>query len=69
MSYVYEWSLSNDRGTMLVEYCFSTVDKCLKVVEMTLNGKYHRENWMSTEGKESMMKLLVADYNNAVGVS
>ena len=68
MSYIYEWVLSGDRGTMLVEYCYSTVDKCIKVVEMSLNGKYHRENWMSPEGRESMMELLVADYNKAVGV-
>ena len=68
MSYLYEWKLK-DGGTMLVEYCFSTVDKCLKVVELTLNGKFHRLNWMSPEGRDSLMELLVADYNKAVGVS
>ena len=45
MSYVYNWKLS-DGGLMIVEYCYSTMDKVLKVVDMNLNGKYHRMNWM-----------------------
>ena len=65
MSYVYEWNLS-DGGLMVVEYCFSTLDKVLKVVEMNLNGKYHRINWMSHEGREQLMSLLTTDYNNKV---
>ena len=65
MSYVYEWNLS-DGGLMVVEYCFSTLDKVLKVVEMNLNGKYHRINWMSHEGREQLMGLLTTDYNNKV---
>ena len=63
MSFLYEWSLS-DNGTMMVEYCFSSVDKCLKVVEMKLNGKFHRLNWMSPEGRSELMSLLTEAYNS-----
>ena len=66
MSYVYNWKLS-DGGLMVVEYCFSKLDKVLKVVEMKLNGKYHRINWMSHEGRDELMGLLNKDYNNKVG--
>ena len=67
MSYVYNWKLS-DGGLMIVEYCYSTMDKVLKVVEMNLNGKYHRMNWMSHEGRNELMKLLNNDYANKVNV-
>ena len=63
MSYVYNWNLS-DGGLMVVEYCYSTVDKCLKVVEMNLNGKFHRINWMSHEGREQLMSLLKNAYEH-----
>jgi hypothetical protein len=39
------------------------MDKCIKVVEMKVNGKYHRINWMSKEGREELMGLLEEDYN------
>jgi len=68
MSFIYDWKVKNG-DKVLVEYCFSCVDKCLKVVEMTVNGKFHRLNWMSPEGRENLMELITIDYNSKVGVS
>ena len=65
MSYLYEWLLSDGR-TMMVEYCFSSVDDCIKVVEMKLDGKFHRINWMSHEGRDTLMELLISDYSEQV---
>ena len=62
MSYVYQWKVSNG-DEVFVEYCWSSMDKCIKVVEMKVNGKYHRINWMSKEGREELMGLLEEDYN------
>ena len=69
MSYLYKWNLSNNRGVMLVEYCFSSVDNCIKVVEMNLNGKFHRITWMSPEGRSELMTLLENHYHSKTGVS
>ena len=66
MSYSYIWNTSG--GLMVVEYCFSSVDKCLKVVEMALEGKFHRITWMAPEGVATLMELLEEDYMNHVGV-
>ena len=63
MSYIYEWKVSNG-DKVLVEYCWSTKDNCIKVVEMSVNGKFHRETWMSPEGRATMMDLLVEDYES-----
>ena len=57
MSYVYQWKVSNG-DEVFVEYCWSSIDKCIKVVEMKVNGKFHRVNWMSKEGREELMELL-----------
>ena len=61
MSYIYQWKVSNG-DEVFVEYCWSSMDKCIKVVEMKVNGKFHRVNWMSKEGREEMMELLKEDY-------
>ena len=61
MSYVYQWKVSNG-DEVLVEYCWSTMDNCIKVVEMKVNGKFHRINWMSSEGRAELMGLLEEDY-------
>ena len=63
MSYVYQWKVSNG-DEVLVEYCWSSKDKCIKVVEMSVNGKFHRETWMSKEGRAEMMDLLAEDYES-----
>ena len=61
MSYVYQWKVSNG-DEVFVEYCWSTMDNCIKVVEMKVNGKFHRVNWMSSEGRAELMGLLEEDY-------
>ena len=63
MSFVYNWVVSNG-DKVIVEYCWSSVDKCVKVVEMTVNGKFHRTTWMSNEGRTELMGLLTEDFNN-----
>ena len=30
---------------------------------MTVDGKFHRINWMSNEGKDSLMSQLMKDYD------
>ena len=30
---------------------------------MSVNGKFHRETWMSPKGRAEMMDLLAEDYN------
>ena len=67
MSFVYNWNVSNG-DKVVVEYCFSSVDKCIKVVEMSVNGKYHRTSWMSDNGRSELMELLTKDYQNQVGI-
>ena len=66
MSFVYNWKVKNG-DKVLVEYCWSSVDNCTKVVEMSVNGKFHRETWMSPEGREKMHKLLTDDYMDRNG--
>ena len=67
MSFVYNWNVSNG-DKVVVEYCFSVLDKCIKVVEMSVNGKFHRTTWMSEAGRSELMGLLTEDYNNQVGI-
>ena len=67
MSFVYNWNVSNG-DKVVVEYCFSSLDKCIKVVEMSVNGKFHRTTWMSDNGRSELMELLTEDYNNQVGI-
>ena len=78
MTYVYEKQLGKyDSSTnfygdkLIVEYVFSSVDNCIKVVEMTRVGEnefgevvnnFHRMNWMSKEGQASLMEDLENDY-------
>ena len=50
MTYVYEYNVGNDN--VKVEYCFSSVTDAIKVVDMWVNGKIHRTNWMSAEGNK-----------------
>tara|TARA_Y100001938_G_scaffold143129_1_gene215416 strand:- start:625 stop:927 length:303 start_codon:yes stop_codon:yes gene_type:complete len=63
---VYNWKVSNG-DDVKVEYTFSSVDKCIKVVEMTVNGKFHRINWMSEEGRNTLMELLEKDFDSHFG--
>ena len=67
MSFVYNWNVSNG-DKVVVEYCFSVLDRCIKVVEMSVNGKFHRTTWMSEAGRSELMELLTEDYKNQVGI-
>tara|TARA_B100001778_G_scaffold28326_1_gene20662 strand:+ start:510 stop:794 length:285 start_codon:yes stop_codon:yes gene_type:complete len=62
MTYVHEYSINQDN--VKVEYCFSTVTDSIKVVDMWVNDKFHRTNWMSPEGKASLMDRLDKDMEN-----
>ena len=68
MSFLYKWNVSNG-DDVKVEYCWSSVDNCVKVVEMWVNGKFHRLNWMSEEGRNTLMGLLEEDYNNRISAT
>ena len=59
MTYLYEYKAQND--TVKVEYCFSAVSESIKVVDMWVNGKFHRVNWMSHEGRDKLMARLEDD--------
>lgn len=63
---VYNWALSDGR-TMSVEYTFSSVNNMLVVVDMSIDGKYHRWNWMSYEGRSTLMELLEKDFEDFTG--
>ena len=66
MTYVYEYVVGNDN--VKVEYCHSSVSDSIKVVEMWVNGKFHRVTWMSPEGNKALMARLEADYKSRVDV-
>ena len=59
MTYLYEYVVNGD--TVKVEYCFSSVADEIKVVDMWVNDKFHRVNWMSHEGRDKLMARLEAD--------
>ena len=61
MTYVYETVIGGKN--LVVEYCFSSIDNCIKVVEMTADGKFHRFNWMNEIGQKKLMSELKSDYN------
>ena len=66
MTYVFEYVVGSDN--VKVEYCFSSISNSIKVVEMWVNGKLHRNNWMSPEGNKALMARLEADYKSRVDV-
>ena len=59
MTYLYEYQAQGD--TVKVEYCFSAVSESIKVVDMWVNEKFHRVNWMSHEGRDRLMARLEDD--------
>ena len=65
-SFVYDWKVKNG-DDVKVEYCWSSVDNCVKVVEMRVNGKFHRETWMSEKGRNELHQLLTDDYMDRNG--
>tara|TARA_R100001082_G_scaffold45422_1_gene24237 strand:+ start:33 stop:320 length:288 start_codon:yes stop_codon:yes gene_type:complete len=66
MTYVFEYVVGSDN--VKVEYCFSSISDSIKVVDMWVNGKFHRTNWMSPEGNKALMARLEADYKSRVDV-
>ena len=75
MTYVYTKRTYNggvtDVPTIIkVEYVLSSLTKMIKVVDMWVDGKFHRMNWMSKEGQADLMDELERDYlNNYSAVS
>ena len=61
MTYIYKtmWSGSE----IVAEYCYSSLDNRIKVVELTVDGKFHRTNWMGPNGKDKLMKELMSNYD------
>ncbi len=59
MTYVYEYVVGSDN--VKVEYCHSSITDSIKVVDMWVNGKFHRTNWMSPEGNKMLMARLEND--------
>ena len=64
MTYVYEYDSQGD--AVRVEYCFSSVTDEIKVVDMWVNDKFHRVNWMSHEGRDKLMARLEDDFTNRI---
>ena len=61
MTYLYETVIGNSNLT--VEYCYSSLNNCIKVVEMFVDGKFHRTNWMGPNGRDKLMGELMSDYD------
>ena len=61
MTYIYKtiWGGSE----IVAEYCYSSLHNKIKVVEMTADGKFHRINWMSENGRNNLMSQLMKDYD------
>ena len=61
MSYLYKtmWSGSE----IIAEYCYSSLHNKIKVVELTVDGKFHRMNWMGPNGRDKLMDELMSDYD------
>ena len=67
MTYVYTKRTYNGGVTdvptiVKVEYVLSSLTKLIKVVDMWVDGKFHRLNWMSKEGQADLMDELARDY-------
>ena len=53
-------------GELVVEYVISSVTKGVKVVEMTLGGKYHRHSWMGKQGQLELIDELENHYRDTM---
>ena len=53
-------------GELVVEYVISSVTKGVKVVEMTLAGKYHRHSWMGKQGQLELIDELENHYRDTM---
>ena len=59
MTYVFETTIADK--AVVVEYVF-ICKWSIKVVDMTVDGKFHRLNWMSKDGQSNLMDSLEKDY-------
>ena len=61
MTYIYKtvWSGSE----IVAEYCYASLHNKIKVVELTVDGKFHRMNWMGPNGRDKLMGELMSDYD------
>ena len=61
MTYIYKtvWSGSE----IIAEYCYSSLHNKIKVVELTVDGKFHSTNWMGPNGRDKLMGELMSDYD------
>ena len=62
MTYIHEYKILDNE--VKVEYCFSAVSDEIKVVDMWIDGKEHKINWMSYEGRAKLMTRLEDDMTN-----
>jgi|TARA_R100000030_G_scaffold71436_1_gene54969 hypothetical protein len=53
-------------GELVVEYVISSVTKGVKVVDMTLDGQFHRLNWMTNQGSLELMDDLENHYRDTM---
>ena len=53
-------------GELVVEYVISSVTKDVKVVDMTLDGQFHRLNWMDKQGSLELMDELENHYRDVM---
>ena len=60
MTFVFETKVAD--SNVVVEYVLSSVSLLLKIVDMTVDGKFHRLNWMSKEGQSNLMDKVERDY-------
>ena len=61
MTYIYETVMGTKK--LVVEYCYSSLHNKIKVVEITADGKFHRINWMSENGRNHLMSQLMKHYD------
>ena len=59
MTYVFKKVVAGKE--LEVEYVVSSVTNEIKVVDMTVDGKFHRLNWMSKKGQEDLIWDLEQD--------
>ncbi len=64
MTYIHEYKILDNE--VKVEYCFSAVSDEIKVVDMWIDGKEHKINWMSHEGRAKLMARLEDDFTNRI---
>ena len=64
MTYIYETVMGTKK--LVVEYCYSSLHNKIKVVEMTADGKFHRINWMSENGRNHLMSELMKHYDGVM---